>query len=300
MREATESRESVSRELLKKVLRIEIRTNRIVDDILAGEYHSVFKGQGMEFQEVREYTEGDDVRSIDWNVTARMGHPFIKRFVEERELTVMLLVDASSSGDFGTAEQMKGEIATELSALLAFSAIKNNDRVGLIIFTDQVELFVPPKKGKKHVLRLIRELLHYRPQKKRTNISEALEYLNRITRRKSVVFVISDFLDSDFEKPLRVANSKHDLVAISIADPRERELPSLGLIELEDSETGETVLLDTSSKSTRDGFSERSERERTELQQLFRRLAIDNIEVLTDSPYINPLIRFFKMRASRY
>lgn len=297
---ATQAREAVPRELLKKVLRIEIRTNRMVNDILAGEYHSVFKGQGMEFQEVREYQAGDDVRSIDWNVTARMGHPFVKRFVEERELTVMLLVDASSSGDFGTATQMKREVAVEICALLAFSAIKNNDRVGLIIFTDDVELYVPPKKGKKHVLRLIRELLAFRPTHGRTDIGGALDFLNRVSRRNSVVFVVSDFLGGDFESALKVANRKHDVVTLTIVDPREVSLPRLGLIEFEDAETGETILLDTSSLASARGFSREAEKELSALRSLFTRLGVDNVEIMTDRPYIHPLVRFFQKRAARY
>ncbi len=295
-----EAREAVPRELLKKVLRIEIRTNRMVNDILAGEYHSVFKGQGMEFQEVREYQPGDDIRSIDWNVTARMGHPFVKRYVEERELTVMLLVDASSSGDFGTATQMKREVAVEICALLAFSAIKNNDRVGLIIFTDNVELYVPPKKGKKHVLRLIRELLAFKPSHGRTDIGGALDYLNRVSKRNSVVFVVSDFLGGTFDSPLKVANRKHDVVTITIVDPREVSLPPLGLIEFEDAETGETILLDSSSLAATRGFSRQAEAELSALRGLFTRLGVDNVEIMTDQPYIHPLVRFFHKRAARY
>ena len=295
-----ESRGPVPRELLRKVLRIEIRTNRAVNDVLAGEYHSVFKGQGMEFQEVREYQPGDDIRTIDWNVTARRGHPFVKRYVEERELTVMLCVDASSSGDFGTATQMKREVAVEISALLAFSAIKNNDRVGLLIFTDQIELYVPPGKGRKHVLRLIRELLAFKPSHRATDIGGALDYLNRITKRKSVVFVISDFLGAGFERPLRVANRKHDVVTLCIVDPREVALPALGLVEFEDAETGETILVDTGSAYAREEFTKGAGRDLSALSALWRKFGIDNIEIHTEEPYINPLVRFFKQRAARY
>ena len=242
-------------EILRKVKRIEIRTRHLVNTVFSGEYHSVFKGQGVAFAEVREYQPGDDIRTIDWNVTARMGHPFVKVFDEERELTVMLMVDASASGDFGTVEQMKGEIGVELCALLAFSAIQNNDRVGLIIFTDEVEAFIPPKKGKKHVLRVIRELLYFRPTRRGTDIGAALDYLNRVTRRKSVVFLVSDFVASGYERALRVAGRRHDLVAVALQDPRETALPDVGIVELEDAETGEEILVDTSDPVVRDSFA---------------------------------------------
>ncbi|NUO81345.1 DUF58 domain-containing protein, partial [candidate division KSB1 bacterium] len=234
----------IPKEILKKVRRLEIQTRALVNDVFSGEYHSVFKGRGMAFAEVREYVLGDDVRNIDWNVTARTGHPFVKVFDEERELTVMLLVDVSSSGEFGTHEQMKGDIAAEICALLAFSAIKNNDKVGLIIFTDRIEKFVPPKKGRTHVLRVLREVLYHKPEGHGTNITTALEYLNRVIRRKAVVFLVSDFLSEGYEKALRVAGKRHDLVAIPITDPRETEIPNVGLVELEDAETGEVHLLD--------------------------------------------------------
>ncbi len=287
-------------ELIAKIRHIEIRTNRLVNDILAGEYHSVFKGRGMEFSEVREYQMGDDIRTIDWNVTARMGHPFVKRYVEERELTVMLLVDASRSGEFGSAAQLKNEVAVEICALLAFSAIKNNDRVGLIIFTDRVEKYVPPKKGRQHVLRLVRELLYFKPQDRETDIGEALEYLQRVHKRKSVVFLISDFLSPDFETPLRIANRRHDVVGITITDPRERDLPPIGLIEFEDAETGEIVIIDTYDPEVRKLFANQGESEAGKLQKSFRRLSVDTIDVMTDEPYVMPMIRFFRKRASRY
>ncbi len=290
----------VPTEILKKVRRIEITTRSVVNDVFAGEYHSVFKGRGMDFSEVREYSIGDDVRTIDWNVTARMNRPYVKVFEEERELTVMLMVDASSSGEFGTVHQMKGEIAIEICALLAFSAIKNNDKVGLIIFTDKVEKFVPPKKGKTHVLRVIRELFYHEPQSSKTDIREALEYLNRIANRRSVVFLVSDFMSEGFEKALQIVNKKHDMVAITIRDPREISLPNVGFIELEDAETGEVFLLDTSDPSIRENFSQQSSRKQEELEKLFKSMSVDHVAISTDRPYVDPLIRFFRMRAKRF
>ncbi|RJP34400.1 MAG: DUF58 domain-containing protein [Candidatus Omnitrophota bacterium] len=290
----------IPRELIRHIRRIEIRTNRMVNDVMAGEYHSVFKGRGVEFEEVREYQHGDDIRTIDWNVTARMGEPFVKRYREERELTVMLVVDASSSSLFGTAEKMKGELAVELSALLAFSAIKNNDRVGLILFTDRVEKFIPPKKGKKHVLRLIRELLMFEPTGGSTDIRAALEFMGTILNRKSVVFLISDFMSSDYDQALRIANKKHDLVTISITDPREVEMPPIGFLELEDAETGEIIILDTYNEGFRAKFSENADRETARLKADFKRMKIDHVPIRTDQSYIDPLIRFFQQRAQRY
>lgn len=290
----------VPKEILKKVRRIEITTRSVVNDVFAGEYHSVFKGRGMDFSEVREYSIGDDVRTIDWNVTARMNHPYVKVFEEERELTVMLMVDASSSGEFGTVNQMKGEIAIEICALLAFSAIKNNDKVGLIIFTDKVEKFVPPKKGKTHVLRVIRELFYHEPQSSKTDIGEALEYLNRIATRRSVVFLVSDFMSEGYEKALQIVNKKHDIAAITIRDPREIDLPNVGFLELEDAETGEIFLLDTGDPSIRENFSSQSNRRQKELEKLFKSMSVDHIAISTDQPYIDPLIRFFRMRAKRF
>ncbi|MEW6380524.1 MAG: DUF58 domain-containing protein [bacterium] len=288
------------KEIIQKIRHIEIYTNRLVNDLLAGGYHSVFKGQGIDFAEVREYQMGDDIRSIDWNVTARTGHPHIKQYREERELTVMLLVDASSSGEFGTARQMKGEIAAEICALLAFSAIKNNDRVGLIIFTDRIEKFITPKKGKKHVLRVIRELLYFQPQGRQTSLSAALEFLYRVSRRKCVAFLISDFFSSDYRKALEIVAQKHDLIPIAIADPREVQLADAGLIELEDAETGETILIDTSDRAFREMFFQASDRQRAERQKLFRSLSLDSIEVVTDRPYVDELNKFFRMRAKRW
>lgn len=290
----------IPKEILKKVKRIEIQTRGLVNDVFSGEYHSVFKGRGMEFSEVREYQIGDDIRSIDWNVSARMGHPFVKVFEEERELTVILLVDVSSSADFGTVERMKGEIAIEICALLAFSAIKNNDKVGLIIFTDRIEKFVPPKKGKTHVLRVLRELLYHEPEGKGTDISLALEYLSRIITRRSVVFLVSDFISDDYQKAMQIANKRHDLVAITITDPREMELPNIGLVELEDAETGEIIMLDTADSTTRHTFTRETSNSREERDKNLRSMNVDSIDIRTDVSYIEPLIKFFRMRAKRF
>lgn len=290
----------IPKEILKKVRRLEITTRGMVNDVFSGEYHSVFKGRGMEFSEVREYQVGDDIRTIDWNVTARYGHPFVKVFEEERELTVMLMVDASSSGEFGTFERMKGEIAVEICALLAFSAIKNNDKVGLIIFTDKVEKFVPPRKGKSHVLRVLRELLYFHPQDKKTDIADALDYFNRVIRRRSVVFLVSDFISKGYEQSLRIANKKHDVVAIHIVDPRELELPNVGYVELEDAETGEQILLDTTSREVRDLFKKKTSQAMMARDKLFKSMNVDSIAIHTDESYFEPLIRFFRMRAKRF
>jgi uncharacterized protein (DUF58 family) len=289
----------LSRELFKQVRQIHIRTNRLVNDVFAGQYHSAFKGRGMEFAEVREYTPGDDVRSIDWNVTARLGQPFVKRYVEERELTVMLLVDLSASGHFGSVMRLKSEIATELCAVLALSAITNNDKVGLILFTDQIEKFIPPQKGKHHVLRVIREVLSFEPQRHRTDVGLALEYLHRINRRHAVSFLISDFLASGYEKPLRIARRRHDIIPISISDRRELSLPRLGFVTLQDLETGEYILVDTTSAAVRQQYQQRRQTLAAQRRQLFHSLGIDAIDVRTDEPYINPLMRFFWQRERR-
>jgi len=290
----------IPKEILKKVKRIEIQTRGVVNDVFSGEYHSVFKGRGMEFSEVREYHLGDDVRTIDWNVTARMGRPFVKIFEEERELTVILLVDVSSSGEFGTVQQLKGVIAAEICALLAFSAIKNNDKVGLVIFTDEVEKFVAPKKGKSHVLRVVREILYHRPKGRGTNIGKALQFLSHITHRRAVVFLVSDFINTDYEKALQIANRRHDIIAISITAPRERELPNVGFIELEDAETGETFLLDTTDPAVRRDIAVRSKENALMREKLFRSIQVDHIDISTQQSYIEPLIRFFRMRAKRF
>lgn len=289
----------IPRELFKKIRRIEIRTRKLVNDLFSGEYHSTFKGQGMEFEEVREYVPGDDIRLIDWNVTARTGLPHVKKFKEERELTVMLLVDASSSGRFGTFQQYKEDLAAELCALLAFSAIKNNDKVGLIIFTNSIEKYIPPQKGKPHVLRLVREILYFNPEHTATDIAGALEFFNKVTKRKSVVFLISDFLSEDYLTPLRIANKKHDIIAVKISDPREQEFGNYGLMELEDAETGEVMVLDTSSREFRSEFSSQVEESTDELKRTFRMMDLDFIQLRTDRPYTIPLIQFFKMREKR-
>jgi len=286
----------IPREVLEKVRRIEIRTRSVVESILSGEYHSVFKGRGMEFSEVRQYIEGDDIRAIDWNVTARMGGPYVKKYVEERELTVMVVVDASASGDFGTVGRFKAEMAVELCAMLAFSAIKNNDRVGLIIFTNEIEAYIPPKKGKNHVLRVIRELLYFRPRNRGTDIGQALSFLTRVLKKKAVVFVVSDFFAAGYETPMRVAASRHDLIALSLADPRERSIPDIGLTELEDPETGEVLLVNTSSGSFRNAFSAAMEARARKRTTFFKANNIDEIVISTDVDYVEPLVKFFKKR----
>lgn len=294
-----EDARGVPKELLKKVRQIQIRSGHIVNDILAGEYHSAFKGSGIDFEEVREYQPGDEVRLIDWNVTARSGIPHVKTFREERELTVMFLFDASSSGQFGTHRQLKAEIAAEICATLALSAISNSDKVGLILFTDHIELFVPPKKGKRHVLRIIRELLFFQPTKKETNIAYALEYLSKVSRRKTVAFLISDFISENYEQAMRIAKRKHDLIALQLIDPREMLLPNVGLIELEDVETGETLLVDTQDALLQQEFGKASEEKLQQLEDVFRSMKVDAIQIRTDEDYVRTLIRFFKMREKR-
>jgi uncharacterized protein (DUF58 family) len=290
----------IPKEVLQRVRRIEIRTRSIVESVLSGEYQSVFKGRGMEFSEVRTYTAGDDIRSIDWNVTARMGQPYVKKHVEERELTVMLLVDASMSGHFGSVERFKDEIGVELCALLAFSAIKNNDRVGLIIFTSEVEKYIPPKKGKNHVLRVIRELLYFKPRKSGTDIGEALGYLNRVITKKSVVFCVSDFVATGYEAAMRVAGHRHDLIAVSLSDPREKSLPDVGLIELVDPETGKTMLVDSRDKALRKVFAEESAKRQRERTAFFRANGIDEIPVSAEADYVDPLVKFFRKREKMF
>ncbi len=289
----------IPKEILRKVRLIEIRTSSMVNSLFAGEYHSVFKGRGMEFAEVREYQAGDEVRSIDWNVTARVGRPFVKVFDEERELTVMLVVDASASGSFGSGAQMKGEVGVEISALLAFAAIKNNDRVGLLIFTDEVEVFVPPKKGRRHVLRVIRELLFFQPRGIGTSIETSLEYLDRVLHRHSVVFLISDFMDSDYEAGLQRVSRRHDLIAVTMVDPRERRLPAVGFLTLHDPETGAQMLLDSSSTIVRDTFARSQRLAADERTRMFRRLGVDEIQVDPTKSYVEPLVHFFKARVRR-
>ena len=289
----------ISRELARKIRYIEIYTNKAVNDVLAGEYHSVFKGRGMEFDEVREYTPGDEIRTIDWNVTARMGHPYVKRFVEERELTVMFLVDLSASGAFGSTGKLKSELAAEVCALLAFSAIKNNDKVGLIIFTDAIELYIPPKKGASHVLRLIRDVLGFQPRGKGTDIVCALDFLGRVIHRRAVVFLLSDFLADGFEKRLRVAARRHDLIAVPVTDPRELELPDAGLIELEDAETGELTLVDTSDAGFRKRYAALAREREAKLRELFHSAGIDSIPVRNGKDPVRDLVVFFRRRERR-
>ena len=283
-------------ELLKKVRKIEIKTKGLSNHIFAGEYHTAFKGRGMAFSEVREYQPGDDIRSIDWNVTARFNNPYVKVFEEEREMTVMLLVDVSASKDFGTQQQMKQELVTELGAVLAFSAIQNNDKIGVIFFSDQVEKFIPPKKGKSHILRIIRELIAFEPEHKGTDIGEALRYFNNVIKKRAVCFLISDFMNEGFEAPLRIANKKHDLVAVRINDKREEELPNVGLVQMKDAEKGNIEWIDTSSKTIRTQFKANYLKHDAELQQLFRSSGVDTINIRTDEDYVKPLISFFKRR----
>jgi uncharacterized protein (DUF58 family) len=289
----------IPREILRKVRQIEIRTNRIVDSALGGEYNSAFRGRGMEFEEVREYQPGDEIRTIDWNVTARSGRPYIKVFREERELTVVTLVDVSPSERFGSGAQQKMELAAEFSAVIAFSAIRNGDKVGTVLFTDQVELYVPPKKGKKHVLRLIRELLTFKPRARGTDLEAALAFLARVLKRKATVFLISDFIAQDFEKTLAAVRGKHDVIAVRTSDPREANLPDVGLIALEDAETGELLVVDSRSQRIREIFQARGAQERSRQDDLLRSLKIDELEITTGKPYIKELSQFFRMREKK-
>ncbi|NLE57091.1 MAG: DUF58 domain-containing protein [Planctomycetes bacterium] len=288
-----------TRELLKKVRRIQVRADRLVNDVIVGEYRSVFKGRGMEFDEVREYIPGDDIRAIDWNVTARTGWAHVKRYVEEREMTAVLLVDVSLSGRFGSSELLKIDLATEISAVLAFSAIKSNDKIGLLVFTDRVEKFIPAKKGKRHVLRVIRELLSFEPQAGGTDVAGALEFLNKVLKRKAVVFLVSDFIDEDFERDLALTRTRHDLIPVRISDPRETSLPDVGLIELEDAETGERVVVDTRRSRVRDLFSEAGRQEQQSLTGLLRSIGADSLEISTDRPYMKDVMAFFRRRERR-
>jgi uncharacterized protein (DUF58 family) len=287
------------KELLKSVRRIEIRTSHLVNDALAGQYHSAFRGRGMEFEEVRPYALGDDVRMIDWNVSARYGEPFVKVFREERELTVLLVVDVSASQEFGTVRRFKRELVAELGATLAFSAIKNNDKIGLLLFTDRVEKLVPPRKGTGHVLRVIRELLAYEPQGRGTDVAAALDHVNRVVRRRSVVFVVSDFQAAGYERALRIAKRRHDVILIDVADPAERGLPSVGLVELVDNETGRRIVVDTANRRWRRRHAEAMERAVEARAALLRQMKIDVIELRTGAPIVEPLVRFFRRRETR-
>jgi uncharacterized protein (DUF58 family) len=290
----------IPKELIKKVRKLEIATRRRVNQQLAGAYHSVFKGRGMDFDEVRTYSPGDDPRTIDWNVSARMNELFVKRYKEERELTVMLVVDASASLGFGTTGQRKRETAAELAAVLAISAITNNDRVGLVIFSDQMETFLPPKRGRKHVLRVITEILNHRGRGTGTNVDAALQFASRVSRRRSIVFLISDFLDQGFEHALNIASQRHDLVPIVISDPAERALPNLGLVHARDPETGRVVVFDTGSRRVREHYERAAEAAAKARDKAFRRLKLDLVHVHTNESYIEPLAAFFKLRASRF
>lgn len=290
----------ISKEILKKVRKIEIRTKGMVNNIFGGEYQSAFKGRGMEFSEVREYNYGDDIRQIDWNVTARTGDPFIKQFEEEREQTLMLCVDISQSGVFGSNGQSKMELSIEICAVLAFSAIKNGDKVGLVLFTDEIEKVIPPKKGRLHVLRLIRELLTTEPQGTGTDISEALSYVNRLLNRRAIIILASDFQDDNYDRQLKITNRKHDLVNIFINDKLEDELPDLGLLPLKDAETGEEVLVDTSNEKVRREYQKKRYVHKRKLRDHFLRMKIDTIELETNTSYIKPLMAFFRRRVQRY
>ena len=294
----------IPKDILEKILRIDITTNRLVTDVFAGEYHSVFKGRGMEFDEVREYQPGDDIRSIDWNVTARTGFPHIKKYVEERELTVMILVDASASVHFASTNQMKNKLAAEIAAVLAFAAIRNHDKVGLLMFTDEPELYIPPKKGKSHVLRVIREILFFKPKAKATNLPKVLEFLTKVLHRRSTVFVISDFLDSDADyapmrKSMRIANQHHDLIAITLTDPREIDLPDCALVELMDAESGAKRIIDTSNERLRREYHTKANSLIKARGRLFDAIGIDHIDISTDVPYTKALVSFFAQRRHR-
>ncbi len=290
-------------EILKKIRRIDIFTNRLVNTVFAGEYHSVFKGQGITFDEVREYQAGDEIRTIDWNVTARMGQAYIKKYVEERERVMMLVVDMSASTAFGSVAKTKAEIAAELAALLAFSAIKNNDKVGLICFTDSVAHYVAPQKGKRHVLRVVRDILHWNERDtagKQTDIAAALAFTARVLKPHGVVFLISDFQDTGYEKQLRLLGKRHSLITMTLQDRREAELPNVGLIELQDAETGESVIVDTRSAQARQLYAKLNLRAEAERQHAFRASQVDNIDIRTDEPYVKPLLRFFHQRGARH
>ncbi|AEE19317.1 uncharacterized protein DUF58 [Dokdonia sp. Hel_I_63] len=285
-----------TKELLKKVRKIEIKTRRLSDHIFGGEYHSTFKGRGMTFSEVRQYQFGDDVRNIDWNVTARYSEPYIKVFEEERELTMMLVADVSGSEFFGTDKQFKSEIVTEVAATLAFSAMQNNDKIGLILFTDEIELFIPPKKGKSHVLRIIRELLEFKPKSKKTDLSQAIKYLSNVMKKKAIVFVLSDFITDGYEQTMKIAANKHDITGIRIYDEREESIPSLGIVQMEDEETGELMLVNTSSKKVRSDYSNYY-RERVDyFKETFKRSGAGVIDVRTDESYVKKLLGYFKRR----
>jgi len=287
------------KDLIRRIRKLEIRTRKVVSDMLAGQYHSVFKGRGMAFSEVRQYQPGDDIRVIDWNVTARMNEAYVKVFTEERELTVMLVVDVSASKEFGSRGRTKAEVAAEIAAQIAFSAIANNDRVGLVLFSDRVEKVIPPKKGRKHVMRLVSDILSFKPAGKGTNLEVGLDFLTRVARRKAVTFLISDFLTSGYEKPLRLVGRKHDLVPVVLGDPLEVSFPNLGLVEMEDPESGERFIVDTSDPSVRAHYAQAMNASRTARRQLFKKLELDHVELEAGDDYGNALARFFRARARR-
>lgn len=282
-----------------RIREIEIRARKVVNNIISGEYHSIFKGHGMEFSEVRPYQPGDDIRTMDWNVTARYGEPFIKVFHEERELVMTLIVDLSASGDFGSEHRLKSEIAAELCAVLAFTAIQNNDKVGLIVFTDKVELYIAPKKGRTHVLRLIRELLYFHPERSGTDIVSALDYLNKVTRKKSIVFLVSDFMSQNYESVLRATAKKHDLIAVRMSDPREESLPDAGYIAMRDAESGMNAVVDTSDRRLRAEYAKTIEEENRNRGKMFIAAGVDQVVINIVKSYIEPLIKFFKLRGKR-
>jgi len=285
--------------LLKKVRKIEIKSKGLSNHIFAGEYHTAFKGTGMAFSEVREYQSGDDIRSIDWNVTARYNTPFVKIFEEEREMTVMLLIDVSASGDFGTNKQYKKDLATEIAAVLAFSAIKNNDKVGVIFFSDRIEKFIIPKKGKSHILRIIREIVSLKPDSKGTDVSMALEYFNSVIKKRSICFLLSDFTSTPFSKPLKIASKKHDIVGVRVHDKRESEMPNIGLVPMQDIETDKLVYVDTSNKEIRLDYSKRRSQKIKELNKIFETNGVDLVQISTGEDYVKPLVNFFKRRGKR-
>ncbi len=288
-----------TKELLKKVRSIEIKTKGLSNHLFSGEYHSAFKGRGMAFSEVREYQYGDDVRNIDWNVTARFNHPYVKVFEEERELTMMLLIDVSQSDFFGTAQKTKNEVITEIAAILSFSAINNNDKVGVLFFSDQVEKFIPPKKGRSHILRIVRELLDFRPDHSQTNIRQALEYFNNTMKKRTIAFLMSDFLDKNFVKPLTVASKRHDFIGMHFHDPREAKIPPVGLVRLKDSETGQTKWVDTSKKQVREEYQRWYYSNYKYAHESLKKSGADWVSVATDRPYVNTLLNFFKQREKR-
>ena len=289
----------IPKEILKKVRHIELRTTRLVNDLFGGEYQSVFKGQGIEFADVREYVPGDDIRTIDWNVTARSQHTYVKKFMEERELTVLFVVDMSGSQFFGSGNRLKSEVAAEITALLAFSAVRNHDKTGLLIATDQIEKFIPPKKGKMNVLRVVREILYYKPKGRATKLSAAFEYLNKTLTRTAVIFVVSDFLDAGYEKSLKILNRRHDVVVIHLKDRREEDLPNVGLLMAKDPETGKEFLVDTSQWNLRDSYHKKFTGHQSHLETLFKSLGIDKIGISADQSYIEPIMKFFKLREKR-